>query len=79
MEHPIISLIPIAVTLMGMLVMAKSGLSSVDLVSASWNDMGARTSGIASTRISKVGEVDIKGNKELSVTLRNEGPAATAD
>lgn len=78
MESAIVSLIPIAMALTGMLVLAQGGLSSLDLVSASWRDMEAKTDVVASTRISKV-DADLQGNQVVRVTLKNQGPTATAD
>lgn len=78
MEAAIVSLVPLAMTLTGMVMLAQGGLSSMDLVSTSWREMGAKAEVIASTRVSQE-EVDVRGSQTVRITLRNEGPTASAD
>ncbi len=79
MAHAIVSLISVAVMVTGVLAVASSSCSSVDLVSGSWGQMAEQTREMARTRISFAGrEVGVQGIN-VEIILTNTGRMALGD
>jgi len=79
MESAIMSLISMAIILVGTLVMAQGTLDSVDATSASWQQAEKRMGEVRRTDVDSVSVVLQPGNTVLDITLGNQGEVALND
>jgi len=81
MESALVSLICIALILMGIVTMARGSFSAMDIISGSWKEAQAQTREISQTGLSVVGTLvspEDKGSR-VEITIRNGGGVPLAD
>ncbi len=80
MENALVSLICIALILVGTVTVAVSSFSAVDMISGSWKEAQAQTQEVNQTGISVVGTpvVSLEGSR-VEITIENDGGVSLAD
>src|SRR3989304_3503833 len=80
MGQLIVCLICIIVIIIGVMTMMQSSITSVDMLSASWKDMGSRTGDNSRADISDMAENTIAdAGASLTITIKNTGEVSVLD